>query len=150
VSQSPQCATSLLVLTQLASHSVSPAVHSIAHTPRSQTSPVAQLTAQSPQWAASVLVVVHTPPHSTSATSQALACPASDIPVLPATALLPPLLGAPPSPPPLGTDENSVLTSCPPQRACRSEQVIRTKLPKKMRDGFFTVRPMSGQRGVEF
>jgi hypothetical protein len=69
--QAPQLALSVLVVTQLVPHGVSPTAHMVTHWPWLQTRPAAQGLLQAPQWVASLCVRVQTPLQFISPAGQA-------------------------------------------------------------------------------
>jgi len=112
--QAPQWFWSLPRSTQLAPHWVRLPLHCVAHTPRSQTSPLAHVTPHAPQWAGSVSGSTQTPAHSISpvvhsvgppspASEPALppAPPVAPVPALPPVPPVPPVLPAEPPLPPV-------------------------------------------------
>lgn len=135
VAQSPQCVASLARSTQLVSHWVREALHCAVHSPRSHTSPVAQVTPHAPQ--SVVLVSVLTHPELGQSTSPGPHCVVAPAPAVPPVVVvtppappvdpptaLPPIPTAPPSP------ESGIAMSpmsLPPQRTSRAgEQTSAT------------------------
>lgn len=63
MAQSPQCALSVRVSTQLCEQAFKPGRHSAEHAPPEQTSAALHVTPHPPQFLGSITVGVHVPPH---------------------------------------------------------------------------------------